>query len=264
MDAEQRAALQGLYHPRADAPIAQHIECLQCTHIVPHHKVEAAIENASPACSNSDSSSVPHASSNQAKTQAEMSLSTGGRTTVTNFFNRLSKTLATKAHEQMNGSGFNATKKSFPQIPGEGLRNGRLLATQEAFARLPRSRATSITGSVISVSTNGEGSSRIPLPPADQITLQVPAQTRRPGPRLYAHSFPSNRSSLERPNTPQAQYNVPGSHENVSAIAQQSRQPSTMQSMAVIQSNAISSSDIQPSAPMILISSSHECVGRSV
>lgn len=131
--------------------------------------------------------------------QSEKSLDPGGRRKVTRWLNIASMQLAAKAHSQFQDSGFNAKERSnFPEVPGEKLRNKDLPEFQKAYSNspIPRSRASSFVGSE---SSNGEGSSQIPLDVARHLSLPGPSSARLVTRPRHAHTLPSRNSSYTVP-----------------------------------------------------------------
>lgn len=186
--------------------------CTRCNHTIPNKTTEDTSD------SQRSSQSEPSTELNRAVTepsvsstirrattnQSGKSVDTGGRRQVARLLNLASKQLAAKAHTHMEDSGFNAQEKlKFPEIPGESLRNEKLSDIQRAYSNtpLPRSRATSFTGSfagsVDSDSSNGEGGSRILQGPFRQLSLQVPPPARARSRRPHSNTLPSRRSSFE-------------------------------------------------------------------
>lgn len=134
--------------------------------------------------------------------QSENSVDPGGRRKVTRWLNLASMQLAAKAHTQFQDSGFHAKERSnFPEVPGETFRNKDLPEFQKAYSNspIPRSRASSFIGSE---SSNGEGSSRVPLDVARHLSLPGPSSARLITRPRQARTLPSKGGSCavaERP-----------------------------------------------------------------
>lgn len=128
-----------------------------------------------------------------AATEPSKSIDPGRRRQVARFLNMASERFAAKAHTHIEGSGFNAQRRtSFPVVPGENLRNMYLLDTKRAYSKspIPGSRAGSSVNSFHSDLSNGESNRQLPWTPPP--THLKPRQK-------HANSLPSRGSSSEIP-----------------------------------------------------------------
>lgn len=114
-----------------------------------------------------------------------------GRRKVARLFNAASDFMTTKAHNQIEKTGFKPeAKTTYPETPGERYKNSDLQKQIDKYKRSStpdnRSRAGSSRGSV----DNGEGSSRRPRSPTRR-SVPTPAVSRPRSRQTHSNSLPS-------------------------------------------------------------------------
>ncbi|KAF4766633.1 hypothetical protein N7455_005702 [Penicillium solitum] len=178
-----------------------------------------------------------------------------GRRKVARFLMAASAIMTTKAHNQIEKTGFKPeAKTTYPETPGERYKNSDLQKQRDEYKRSStpdnRSRAASFISSRGSVD-NGEGSSRRPRSPTRR-SVPTPAISRPKSRQAHSNSLPSGgifeTSTLQCP--------------PVAAFAGWQRQLSPLDITPISQSRAPSISDVSPttssprpqSTPEIVIS----------